>query len=325
MTCFVDDEGHICAPVKWHTRQKHYFLEEYLKIWSENVGKSKKSCPSLDIFDLFASYGWCYCKDNGKMDLPGSTWPRSSVLAAKCLENYPNGRLLFSNTYAKPKELAKQEESLKKNLSSFKIKKIITKLPVTEAVDVAIKRANPNFPSLWILDPYGHSALPWEVIEKICKLKGTYTDKNGINRRPELLITLMTYGLQINIKPNPETISLALGMNETEWRPKLEKYNQETGNYREAIIRIYEEKLAEYYVRKPITVRIKGTQGNIVYALFLLTNSDAGHYVMEIHNMPEYKKWFDCEWKKNAEKITARKKLPSDQTSIFDFKSNNSQ
>ena len=55
----IDQKGRVCEQTKWHSRQKHAFLEAYLDIWSNQVGKDKKSkLPTLDIFDLYASFGF---------------------------------------------------------------------------------------------------------------------------------------------------------------------------------------------------------------------------------------------------------------------------
>lgn len=94
--------------VKWHTRQKHAFLEEYLKIWSEQVGRNTKvNLPTLDIFDLFASYGFCYCHEQKE------GWKGSALLAADCLKKYEKGKTLFLNTYNPDEEELKiQREAL---------------------------------------------------------------------------------------------------------------------------------------------------------------------------------------------------------------------
>ncbi|MDD3135821.1 MAG: hypothetical protein PHF64_04925, partial [Methanoregula sp.] len=63
---YRDEDGLLYDCVKWHTRKKHAFIEYYLKIWVDHV---KKNPPSLDIFDLFASTGLCYCEESKKHEL----------------------------------------------------------------------------------------------------------------------------------------------------------------------------------------------------------------------------------------------------------------
>ena len=90
----VDPEGNLCEQTKWHSRQKHAFLEAYLDIWSEQVGKDRKSKPpTLDIFDLYASFGLCHCPDEKK------TWKGSALLAAECLKKYQSWKLLFLHDF----------------------------------------------------------------------------------------------------------------------------------------------------------------------------------------------------------------------------------
>jgi hypothetical protein len=86
MAFVIDPEGHVCEPTKWHSRQKHAFLEAYLDIWSEQVGKSGRPMPTLDILDLFASFGWCHFSDKKE------TWMGSALLAAECLKKAPSGQ-----------------------------------------------------------------------------------------------------------------------------------------------------------------------------------------------------------------------------------------
>jgi len=114
----IDPEGRVCEQTKWHSRQKHAFLEEYLNIWSGQVGKDGKSNPpTLDIFDLYASFGFCYCPEEKK------TWKGSALLAAECLKKYQSGKLLFLNTYHPDEnELQAQKKSLETGLSRILLK-----------------------------------------------------------------------------------------------------------------------------------------------------------------------------------------------------------
>jgi len=87
----------------------------------------------------------------------------------------------------------------------------------------AISHVNPNYPSLWILDPYQPEHLPWDIVERICKLEGSYQAGNRkITRRPELFICLMTGRLQkLTRKDNEiEKVGIALGLEENIWKAK---------------------------------------------------------------------------------------------------------
>ena len=65
-------------------------------------------------------------------------------------------------------------------------------------------------------------------------------------------------------------------------------------------------------MKPPIILEVPANDGAIVYTVFLCTDHDAGHYVMKIHKLPEYQKWREINWKREAETISKRKKLTRD-------------
>ncbi len=308
----IDPEGRVCEQTKWHSRQKHAFLEAFLNIWSEQVGKDRKSKPpTLDIFDLYASFGWCHCPEEKK------SWMGSALLAAECLRKYQSGRLLFLNTYGQDQEeTTAQKKALETSLLNLQLPKrinyLIETLPIDKAVDVAIKNVDPNFPNLWILDPYKPQDLPWSIVEKICKLEGSYKKgKYNVIRKPELFINLMTSTLQRDTRNEnlkEDWVGLSLGMKKEEWKSKLENLLESGYNTREALIFMYAEKIANFYKKPPIILEVPSTDGNIVYTVFLCTDHNAGYYVMKLHKLPEYQKWHEIEWKGSAETISKKKK-----------------
>lgn len=316
---FQDENGLWYDSVKWHTRKKHAFIEFYLKIWVDRV---KNRPPTLDIFDLFASTGLCYCDERKKYGLPEPTWPGSAVLSAECLEHYPKGRTLFLNTYHPRDSICRsQKENLERLLSKYsKIHPVITTLEINDAIREARRYFVPNFPSLWILDPHGASDLPWNVVETIGNLRGQWVDKEGKarERQPEMIITLMTYGLQMNVNIYPHTVSTMLGLPEDVWRPKYDALMAKYDNTRKALVEMYAERLSELYDKPPIIVEINTTNETaIVYVVFLCTDSNAGHYLMKQEGMKEYNAWIH-QWKQDARTITAEGKLLEGQTKIFD-------
>lgn len=308
----IDLEGQVCEQIKWHSRQKHAFLEAYLDIWSEQVGKDGKSKPpTLDIFDLYASSGLCYCPEEKK------TWKGSSLLAAECLKKYQGGRLLFLNTYGQDQEeTTAQKIALETSIINLQLPKrinyLIKTLPIDFAVDEAIKNVKPNFPNLWILDPYKPQDLPWSIVEKICKLEGSYKKgKNNVIRRPELFINLMTSTLQRETGIDylkDDWVGISLGMKKEEWESKMKKYIGMGKNRREALILLYAEKISNFYRKPPIILEVPSNDGAIVYTIFLCTDNNAGYYVMKLLKLPEYKKWHKIEWEKSAETISAKSK-----------------
>ena len=311
---FKEVQGHFCELVEWHSIQKHVFLKYYFDIWKNQVGKKASSIPSLDIIDLYASWGWCHCERNDK------SWQGTALLAAECLEKYDKGRLLFLNTYNEDENiLVMQHDHLVESLKKYNIVSKITTLPIEEAVDEALKVANLNYPTIWLLDPHGPKQLPWSVVEKICSAKKTYNDKfgNQKSRRPEVLISLMTSSLQREIH-NTDLICNSLGISESKWE-YLEKQSINGNNTREVLVNAYIDCMSQFYEKQPIVFKVKGTSGNIVYTLLLFTDSPAGNYVTKLQKVPEMEKWLEIEWKNDAKAIEAKKKLNPGQKDLFSF------
>ena len=315
--------------VKYHSRQKHKFIECYLKIWTDNVGNKKKSgVPSLDIIDLYAASGWAECEETKRYGMGDDKWEGSAVLAARCLDNYSFPRSLILNSYhPDPDKREAQLATLKKNIWPFKRlrnKVEYESLPIEDAVQWALPKVNPCYPSIWILDPYTPDQLPWHVIEAIGNHRGTYP-KGGrlVERKPEIIINLMTSSLQRNIEINPRIISAAVGLKESEWLPEYQETIKGHGemNARQYILKLFAERLSEYYKKPPIVAEIQSTaQTNIVYCMLLCTDHDAGHYMMKLQGIPELKNWEIYQWRGTAERITTKKKLEKKgQKDLFDF------
>lgn len=320
MDYYTDLNGIIYDKVKYHTRKKHKFIESYLKIWSERV----KNGPTLDIFDLYASTGKCYCEKAEKYGLSESKWDGSAILSAKCLMEYSNGKNLFLNTYADTNENCKKQiENLNRLLFELGFSKpqMIISQPIESAVDIAINHIrDPKYPTLWILDPYAASDLPWNVVEKIARIKTEYPYKGEDRiRKPELIITLMTEDFQRWYKTNPELISIALGLNEDVWKPKIESLIKSGQNTREAFLSLYMERLSEFYEKSPISFEVNITQETaVVYCMLLLTDSDAGYHVSRLKAIPDFQKWVVSEWRDGAKKIILENDLSKKgQTKLF--------
>lgn len=306
----IDDKGIMYDVVKYHTLKKHEFIKRYLGIWVEMV---KTKPPTLDIFDLYASTGMCYCED-AEGHRAESSWDGSAMLSAKCLMKYRGGsRCLFLNTYNKDKKMIPaQKENLKRLLSEIKFPYpyIIETLPIDQAVDVAITKVEPRYPNLWILDPHGVSALPWSVVEKISNLKGEY-DINGKHhvRKPELIISLMTEDLQRWYKTRPEIITIALGMDKSSWRPIFEELVHSGLNTRDAFLNVYMQRLCDLYDKSPICIEVNTTNETaVLYTIMLITESDAGYYLTQTKLLPAYEDWRVTTWKNGARNIVQENK-----------------
>jgi len=320
MDYHIDEKGIIYDKVKYHTRKKHVFLKGYLDIRVERV---KHKSPTLDIFDLYASTGLCYCEEAEITGLSEVTWDGSAIIAAKALQQYSKGRLLFLNTY---NEIEKIKQAQKNNLFAllkkldFKNPCVLISSPIEDAVNEASKHVDPRYPSLWVLDPCAASDLPWHIVEKIGKMRATY-EYNGEmrTRKPELIISLMTEDLQRFVDIRPDIICSSLGMDEKEWRPKFDELRRKGLNTRQAMVELYAEKLSGLYEKPPIlAAEINITnESAIAYCILLLTDSPAGHYITKLKLLPEFKQWEISEWRLNARQITAELKRDPAQKTLF--------
>ncbi len=299
--------------VKPHTRQKHVFLEAYLGIWTENVGRKSGSVPTLEIYDLYSSYGICRCDESGE------EWNGSAMIAATCLMNYGNPKFLWLNSYnPESTKIPEQHEALKKNLNSLgfpdTIPLEISGKDVASVIGETIKNLDERYPSIWILDPYSPSELPWDIVETIANTSHTYKNSNGssFTRRPELFINLMTSTLArySGFSDGRESmLDVALGMPKSEWKPLLEEYSEKGIDAQSAIIEIYGSKLEEIYGKPPIAIKILGTEGNVVYTVFLVTKHNAGHYMMKFKGLKQYQDWLEHDWTPKAKELKAKRSV----------------
>jgi three-Cys-motif partner protein len=311
--------------VKFHSRLKHEFIKIYLDFYRLNVVKNsttkKTHPPYLQIYDLYAAKGLCHCDEMEIADPKHSTWPGSALIAAQCIGEYPRSTRLFLNSYHPDIETCKdQRAALEKNLNEYfavyptlKSKTEIISKCVEEAIVDASRGLVPNYPNVWILDPY--DPISWDVISSIANFKGAYASKGKmIERRPELIINLMSSILQRFSETNPEVTSSTLGLPEDEWKPIFEQYKKESGNAREAILRLYFDRLKELYGKDPVFVLVRDvTSRAVVYAMLFCSTSESGYFVMLKHGLPKFHQ-FEIEfWQESAKKIMTKRKTPGQQ------------
>ena len=306
-----------CEVVKWHTRQKHEFIRQYLSVWTNRVAKSGRNTPKLSLVDLFASYGWCRSDPKVEPGVQREPWPGSAILAARALVAYPRPQALVLNSFnpSSASETAAQSGALTANLLAevgpnppFRVERLSE--PVMGAARKAATFVDLNYPSVWMLDPYYPESLPWTVVEYVANLKRDYHTSGGTaSRRPELLITFITEGLQRNVDVNPRTIDLALGMQRAAWQGRLAKLRASGANVREGLISIFAENLHAIYGKPPTVIEVDGSPGNIVYAILLCSSHDAGTFVPKILVKPEFQAWRVSNWKPTARLITKNRTI----------------
>lgn len=295
-----------CTPTKWQSKQKHAFLEAYLRIWVEQVGQRRGVKPTLTVIDLYAAHGWC------RDDESGEVWEGTAVLCARCVRDYESkyGNKLYLNTYhpddteadAQHEALMRALEKEELNVDGRRIK--IARSPIRDAVQDAADWVDSRFPNVWILDPYKPDDLPWEVVERVARNEATYEQNGEVRqRKPEIFINLMTSAIQRNIDTNPEVFSVALGQPESEWRPRLNELKDDGMNIREAIIDLYCARLEDLYGRRPTAIEVTAAEGQIIYAVIFCSSHDAGHFQMITTSVPKFNEWKATKWQPTADAV----------------------
>lgn len=182
---------------------------------------------------------------------------------------------------------------------------------------------NRDFPSVWILDPYGPLSLPWSAVERIANATG-----RKYQRRPELIISFMSGGVRRNIEKSPKLKSVVFGYNEDEFDLIYQGLLSSGCSITESLVEIYAHRLSEIYGKEPLIAEIPMISGsNIVYHVFFCSMHDAGYYMMKEHGIMKYAEWRDKVWKpeakhifenmKNEKQIEKQKKVG--QKSVFDY------
>lgn len=261
----------------------------------------------MEIYDLFAGYGKCVCEENGE------SWDGSAIISAKGLQKYSRPKRLWLNCYNDdPEEMKTQCSSLKECLDavkgSFRID--LFQEPVLVNIDKAIASCDPKYPSIWILDPYSPAQLPWGVVERIATHQGNYEmSEKQMTRRPELFINLQTAYLArfSGMEDSKHIVDEALGMPREVWEGQLAECLKKDTDTQSAFVEIYGNRLMEIYGKHPIAWKVKGTSGNIVYTILLITESDAGYYVMQVMGKSDVMDWFVHNWKPIADVMKAQR------------------
>ena len=175
---------------------------------------------------------------------------------------------------------------------------------------VEFHSARKRYPSLWILDPYKASAMPWESVEQIASLVGVYRAKTGesASRRPELFINFMTSTLQRNIN-NLGIVTRVLGCSVPEWKDHLEQVESEGGTVLDALVMSYFSQLQSVYGRPPFAVKIPGKDGNPVSVVFLAVEHNAAWYSIKNESIPQFEQWRMHKYTPRKEWVRTRHKI----------------
>jgi three-Cys-motif partner protein len=299
-----------------HSRQKHALLEAYLKVWTKNVAANwGADAPSLDIYDLFAGTGWCVEKLYQRDE-----WPGTALVEAAELRDYPSKRRcrLFLNSWTEGRtESAATLDALRHRVNALGFERPNREVhfwsgQLTEVLGVALERHSERaqYPSLWVLDPYAASALPWDSVRQIASQVGTYRDRKGQirTRRPELFINFMTSGLQENIH-HPTVITTALGCSEADWSEHRAEVERTGGNVLDALTSFYFDRLIGVYGRPPFVLGIPGKDGNPVSMIFMAVEHEAAWHSIRRESLPHFATWLSQKYEPRKEWVRAKHRI----------------
>jgi three-Cys-motif partner protein len=299
-----------------HSRQKHALLEAYLRVWTQNVAANwGVASPSLDIYDLFAGTGQCVEREYRK-----DRWSGTAMLSAEQLKVYPSRSkcVLFLNSWAEdPLECSRNLDALRQRVHVLglerpnRVVQVISE-EISNALTLALRyqSSRKQYPSLWILDPYAASDLPWTSVERIANQVGSYRTKDGdsASRRPELFINFMTSSLQRNIHNLP-MVTRALGCSVGEWEGHLQHVESDGGTFLDALTVFYFSQLRSLYGRDPATVTIPGKDGNPVSVVFLAVERPAAWYSIKKESIPYFEHWREHKYQPRKEWVRKRHKI----------------
>jgi len=251
--------------VQFHSRIKHWLLDNYLKICVD-VQKGRKR-PFYYV-DLYSGDGKCECNN------PKVTWEGSPLVAVRRGKSSPHPFYCIFNDN-NPKRIS----DLKRNLNDYIIyvkdmfdkdaneiyRKVLEIIPTTEH-------------SLFFLDPFKHTELYWSTVESISKhiADDDYYGSKFV-RRPELLINLMTLSMQRDYKQHPEHIDRFYG--NTNWKSIVDDYIKNGHSAHTGFLIAYVKQLYGIYKQNPFFIEVKQVgrglkkgKSNVIYYLVFVTS-----------------------------------------------------
>jgi three-Cys-motif partner protein len=161
--------------------------------------------------------------------------------------------------------------------------------------------------SIFFMDPYKHSDLDWTTIEGISKHSG-YDEMSKCDRKPELIINLMTLSMQRTIECDPDSITKALGTEE--WKNRIKNKNDE--KIHEIFLDIFTENLGKLgYSVTPFLIKQTPPNQNVLYYLIFASSIPRANEIITRKFKPYVDKIMNEKWvKENFEyrMITRAKK-----------------
>ncbi len=249
---------------EFHSKIKHWLLDNYLKIC---VDVQKRRKRAFYYIDLYCGDGICEC------DNPKDIWAGSPKIAAKWYKTSPYPFICIFNDND-----SKIIINLRKNLGSFpELLKNIFNKDANLIINDILEKIPKDEHSLFFIDPTKHTQLLWSTVESISKHESKdYYGKEFV-RRPELLINHMTYTMQLDYQQHPEYIDNYYG--NKKWRIYVDKYRRTSEPIHKGFLEAFIVQLREIYENEPFFIEvtqlgrgIKKDKGNVIYYLVFVTS-----------------------------------------------------
>ena len=197
--------------IRPHTTKKHRAIGYYLKIVRDVVNSPTSHFKELYYIDLFCGDGECVVEATGKSYPPPviESILKPASVGKICVHCFLND--LDSAKFAK---MVNNTAPYSKFIDSY------TQEDANACYSAILKKVPQNQFSIFVLDPTNHKDLKWSTIEGISRHQHTYY--GGQVRRPEMILTLMTYSMLNHYRSKKyETISESLGTEA--WLDEIEK------------------------------------------------------------------------------------------------------
>jgi len=278
--------------VNYYSWAKHVFQCTYLQA-CEKIYRYK---PGITFYycDLFSGDGICKCKlPTGEIE----TWDGSARSALHYCNNMGKnfGGVIFNDL----KSADKLSENIQ-DLIKYPNKVHLFNERADDVIDKILDIVPKNSQSFFFLDPNRHKDLSWKTIEKIGNHAtiGNYKEKQ-FTRRPEIMINLMTMGMQRNYmrKSNQSSITKALGTDKWIEEVKISKENGEPIHL--AFERVFYKQLKDLYhdpltknQPAPYSFEVRGIKNQVVYYMFFISSHPLANQIFRklLPYMEKYKR-----------------------------------
>lgn len=299
-----------------HTSLKHRIIGSYFRI-CRDVMKSKNR--TLYYVDLFAGDGICDCKE-----APIIQWEPPYFNNMKQANEHNLDLKCIFNDKDNFEQLSNRLKPYQNNIIGLFDK------DANEIYRPILELIPPDKWSIFVLDPYNHSDLKFTTVEAISKHE-EYDSVSRCVRKPELIITFMTYSMQqylntIGRENVPEknkeyllkTIDDSLGTNS--WREKILNKNNEMREDKTNIIflNIFLEQLGKLGY-DTVYFHIQQTAWNsVLYYLIFATSIPTAYTIISEKFEPYIKQIQKDKWVKENFSFYKRAKARQEGNKILD-------